>query len=193
MVVATQNPIEMEGTHELPEAQRDRFMLKVAVDLPDRDTELELLDRFDAEPELGPHDVSEAVTTAELMAARDVVDGVHVERAVKAYVRTVVAATRDHEDVAHGGSPRASLTLLRAAKARAAIDGRDYAIPDDAKALAVPVLAHRLVLDAEAELADRDPRSVVEAVADGVAAPGSGDADAEAATPVSGDGGRGSG
>jgi len=188
MVVATQNPIEMEGTHELPVAQRDRFTLKLSVDVPDATAELDLLDRFDADPELGAHKVSTAVTQADLMAAREVADAVHVERSVKEYVQQLVAATRDHPDVQHGASPRAGIALLRTAKARAAIEGRDYAIPDDVKTLVDPVLAHRLVLDTEAELADRTAREVVAEAVEQVAPPGS--AESDPATAAASDGGR---
>jgi MoxR-like ATPase len=188
MVVATQNPIEMEGTHELPIAQRDRFTLKLQVDVPETAGELELLDRFDREPELGAHGVSEVVSQADLMEAREVTDAVHVEQSVKEYIQELVAGTRTHPDVEHGGSPRAAISLLRTTKARAAIEGRDYAIPDDVKTMVQPVLAHRLVLDTEAELADRTAREVVAEVIEQVAPPGS--AETEAAAAAASDGGR---
>lgn len=187
MVVATQNPIEMEGTHPLPEAQRDRFAFKFTIDLPDEGEELELLDRFDDTPDLGPDDVSQVVSKADIGDAREEVAAVHVEQAVKQYIRDLVAASREHTDVAHGGSPRASLTLLNGAKARAAIDGRDYVIPDDLKQLAEPALVHRLVLSTDAELADVTAAAVVDEILTEVSAPSS--SDAEAAS-VAGDGGR---
>jgi MoxR-like ATPase len=152
MVIATQNPIEMEGTFALPEAQRDRFQLKLSIDLPDRDVERRLLDRFDAEPGLGPSSIEQVVTSEELAAAREAVTDVHVADPVREYILDVVRATRDSPDVEYGASPRASLAFLNAGKAAAAIDGRDYVIPDDVKALAHPVLRHRLVLSTDAEL-----------------------------------------
>ncbi|MFB6161784.1 MAG: AAA family ATPase [Haloferacaceae archaeon] len=173
VVIATQNPIEYEGTFALPEAQRDRFQFKLTVDLPDRETEAELLDRFDASPELGPEAVSQVIDPDDILAAREAVERVHVEDSVKAYVLDLVAATRASPDVEYGASPRASLAFLNASKARAAIQGRDYVIPDDVKALATPILAHRLVLSADAELSDVTPTQVVTETLDQVAAPGS--------------------
>ncbi|WP_128478744.1 AAA family ATPase [Halorussus pelagicus] len=166
-VVATQNPIEMEGTYELPIAQRDRFQFKFTVGMPDAEEEMALLDRFDESPDLGPDDVSPVVSTAEILDARETVADVHVERAVKEYLLDLIGATRESPDLEYGASPRTALSFLHATKARAAIRGRDYVIPDDAKALADPVLAHRLTLSAEAELSDV---SVADVVADVVAA-----------------------
>jgi MoxR-like ATPase len=173
MLVATQNPIEMEGTHELPEAQRDRFTFKLAVDLPDRDDEREVLDRFDDSPVMGAGDVEQVVSAADVTDARDVVAEVHVEDAVKEYILDVVGATREHPDVEHGGSPRATLALLNGGKGKAAIEGREYVIPDDVKELAAPALVHRLVLNTEAELGDVTPEDVVADVLSEVPPPGS--------------------
>ena len=161
LVVATQNPVEMEGTYELPIAQRDRFQFKFTVGMPDGDEEMALLDRFDESPELGPGDVSPVVSTAEILDARETVEAVHVERAVKEYLLALVGATRESSDLEYGASPRTALSFLHATKARAAIRGRDYVIPDDAKALAEPLLAHRLTLSAEAELGDVTVEDVV--------------------------------
>jgi MoxR-like ATPase len=162
MVVATQNPIEMEGTFELPEAQLDRFQLKFRVSLPDREDERELFDRFNADPGLGPETVDGAVTHEELLTARDAVSEVFVADPVREYILDIVAASRDSADVEHGGSPRATLAFLNAGKARAAIHGRAYVIPDDVKTLARPILAHRLILSADADLSGRDVDSVLE-------------------------------
>ena len=152
MVIATQNPIEMEGTFALPEAQRDRFQLKLTIDLPDRDVERQLLDRFDDQPDLGPSSIEQVVSPEELAAAREAVTDVHVADPVREYILDVVRATRNSPDVEYGASPRASLAFLNAGKAAAAIDGRDYVIPDDVKELAYPILRHRLVLSTDAEL-----------------------------------------
>jgi MoxR-like ATPase len=186
MVVATQNPIEMEGTHELPEAQRDRFAFKLQVALPDADDEMTILDRFDEDPELGPDAVQEALGTDDFVAARKQVAAVHVDRSVKQYILDLVGETRSHPDVAHGGSPRASLTLQDGAKAVAALDGREYVIPDDVKRLAKPTLIHRLVLDTEAELADVTAEEVIDEILETVAPPSGLNADS---VPVSSDGG----
>ena len=152
LVVATQNPIEMQGVFDLPEAQRDRFRLKLSMDLPERDVERAILDRFDADPTLGPGAVEPVIAADDLLAARSAVEAVHVAPAVKEYTLDLVRASRDHPDVAHGASPRASLSFLDAGKARAAIRGRSYVVPDDVKTLADAVLCHRLVLSTEADL-----------------------------------------
>ncbi|WP_115865081.1 AAA family ATPase [Halorussus litoreus] len=187
-VVATQNPIEMEGTYELPVAQRDRFQFKITVGTPGEDEELALLDRFDERPDLGPDDVSQVVTTEDILAARDVVTQVHVADGVKRYLRTIVATTRESADVEYGASPRAALSLLAATKARAAIHGREYVIPDDVKALARPALAHRLVPSAEAELSDVTAEDVIADVLESVEPPDGISPPSEAAAPTAEDG-----
>ncbi|MFD1514134.1 AAA family ATPase [Halomarina rubra] len=187
VVVATQNPIEMEGTFELPEAQRDRFLFQLDVSLPERDEERELLDVFDSAPTLGPDAVERVVTPDELRSARDAVEDVHAAPKLKEYILDIIDATRESSDTRHGASPRASLAFLNAGKARAAIHGRDYVIPDDIKLLTKPILAHRLVLSTDAELSDLDARAVVEDVVGTVEPPGSNE-EATASTAV-GDGG----
>ena len=173
VVVATQNPIEMEGTFELPEAQRDRFLFKLDVSLPARDEERELLDEFDSRPTLGPRAVERIVTPDELLEVRKYVETIHAAPELKEYILDIVTATRESDDTRHGASPRASLAFLNAGKARAAIHGRDYVIPDDVKALAHPVLAHRLVLSTDAELSDLDAHAIVDDVTGTVEPPGS--------------------
>ncbi|MDL0120021.1 MoxR family ATPase [Halobacterium salinarum] len=155
MVVATQNPIEMEGTFALPEAQRDRFQFKVTIDIPERNVEREILDRFDADAALGPEDVNQALTSTEITALRARVMQVQVADEIKKYVLDIVHAVRESPQISMGGSPRATLAFLNAGKARAAIRGRDYVIPDDVKALVNPILRHRVILSTEAELKDR--------------------------------------
>ena len=159
MVVATQNPIEMEGTYPLPEAQRDRFTARIAMGYPDAGAELAMLDVHGAEDPL--HNllpVSDAVTVRRLIAT---VRDVHVADAVKHYAVTLVNATRESPDLRLGASPRATLHMLRTARAVAALEGRDYVLPDDLQALAVPVLAHRIIPTAEAQLARRTTDAVV--------------------------------
>ncbi|NHN61435.1 MULTISPECIES: MoxR family ATPase [Halorussus] len=161
LVVATQNPIEMQGTYDLPIAQYDRFQLKIDVEIPDQDAQRALLDRFDDEPDLSPDDVSQVVDRGELLDAREVVADVYVDSSIKQYLLDVAAETRESADTDHGASPRATLSFLDATKARAAIRGRDYVTPDDVKALAEPILSHRLSLSADAELSDVTSDEVV--------------------------------
>ncbi|QLH81347.1 AAA family ATPase [Halosimplex pelagicum] len=177
MVIATQNPIEMEGIFELPEAQRDRFQLKVSVDLPSKEDELALVDRFHDDPTLAPEDIEQVITHEEFRAAREAVADVHVDDSIEEYIVDLVDRTREHADVDHGASPRATLAFLNTAKARAAIFGRDYVIPDDVKAMAEPILIHRLILSTEAELGEADRAAVVEDILDSVVPPGGEESD----------------
>ena len=149
MVIATQNPLEMEGTYPLPEAQRDRFMARISVGYPTLSAELGMLDIHSAS---SPLDRLVPVANAtELRALTRAVRSVHLSEPVRRYAVSLVAATRTHPGLRLGASPRATLHLARACRAYAALDGRDYVIPDDIQALAVPVLAHRLFPAAQAE------------------------------------------
>ncbi|TDE49171.1 MoxR family ATPase [Nonomuraea mesophila] len=159
MVMATQNPIEMEGTYPLPEAQRDRFSVRIAMGYPEPTAELEMLDVHGS---ASPLDKLEPVaTTAEVRALIEAVRGVYVSQAVKKYAIDLVVATRHSPDLRLGASPRSTLQLVRAARAHAALAGRDYVIPDDVQDLAVPVLAHRLLPSIEAQGQRRLPEQVV--------------------------------
>jgi len=159
MVVATQNPLEMEGTYPLPEAQRDRFTARVSMGYPDRDAELAMLDeRATTDPLTALKPVVDAATVRTLVAA---VGQLHVAEPLRRYVVSLVEATRRSPDLRLGASPRAGLQLLRAARAAAALAGRDHVLPDDVQAMAVPVLAHRLLLTPDAALARRDTQQVV--------------------------------
>ncbi|WP_049980138.1 AAA family ATPase [Halolamina rubra] len=171
MVIATQNPIEMEGTFALPEAQRDRFQLKLTVDLPDREMERDLFDRFDDQPDIGPSSVSQVVSPEDLEAARAAVAETHVADPVREYILDLVRATRDSPDIEYGASPRATIAFLNAGKAAAAIDGRSYVIPDDIKQLAQPVLRHRLVLSTDAELGGESVDDLISELLDSVPVP----------------------
>ncbi len=159
MVVATQNPIEMEGTYPLPEAQRDRFMARVSMGYPDSTAELAMLDAQAAGEPLD--DMEPVADAAEIVQLIELVKKVHVSPAVGRYAVALVAATRTSSDLRLGASPRATLHLLRAAKSAAALDDRDYVLPDDVQKLAVPVLAHRLLVTAEAQIARRGPQQIV--------------------------------
>jgi MoxR-like ATPase len=159
LVMATQNPLEMEGTYPLPEAQRDRFTARVSMGYPDRDAELAMLDEravTDPLATLGP--VADAAVVRQLV---DAVTRLHVSEAIRRYVVTLVEATRRSPDLRLGASPRAGLQLLRAARAAAALAGRDHVLPDDVQAVAAPVLAHRLLLTADATLGRRTAEQVV--------------------------------
>jgi MoxR-like ATPase len=159
MVVATQNPIEMEGTYPLPEAQRDRFTARIAMGYPDAGAELAMLDVHGAhDPLYDLKPVSDAVTVRRMVAT---VRDVHVADAVKQYAVNLVTATRESPDLRLGASPRATLHMLRTARAVAALEGRDYVLPDDLQHLSVPVLAHRIIPTAEAQLARRTTDSIV--------------------------------
>ena len=182
MVVATQNPIEMEGVFELPEAQRDRFQLKYVVELPDHDDERELLDRHDRDPAFASERVDPVVDTETLAAAQTAVEEIYVADPVKEYILEIVAATRNAPAIQHGASPRATLGFISTAKARAAIHGREYVIPDDVKALGRPVLRHRLIRTTDAELADTSVDEILETIFEQVEPPGS-DADLTPAAP----------
>jgi MoxR-like ATPase len=159
MVIATQNPIEMEGTYPLPEAQRDRFMARVSMGYPVARSELAMLDSHSA---ANPLDDLDPVTDgAEIAKLVDTVRTVYVSEAVKRYAIDITSATRRSPDLRLGASPRATLHLVRAARAHAALHGRDYVIPDDLQLLAVPVLAHRLITGLEAQMAGRAAEQVI--------------------------------
>lgn len=143
-VIATQNPIETAGTFPLPEAQMDRFMMKLKMGLPSRDEELEIMDRFIEEDPL--KDVKPVLTLEELSALKVAANKVFVHKVVREYIADIVAATREEGKAIMGVSPRGTLGFLHCAKAYAMLQGRNFVTPDDVKTLAVPVLAHRIVL-----------------------------------------------
>lgn len=160
MVIATQNPIEMEGTYPLPEAQRDRFMARVSMGYPSIEAEIEMLDTHGGPAALD--DLEAVADAAQVRKLIDTVRGIHVSAEVKRYVVDLATATRNAPELRLGASPRASLQLLRASRALAALEGRDYVLPDDVQALASAVLAHRLLPTAEAQIARRSTASVVD-------------------------------
>jgi MoxR-like ATPase len=170
LVLATQNPIEYEGTYPLPEAQLDRFLLRLGVGYPEREQEWDVLerrlDRAEDEIELDP-----VVGREELLEMQGAVEQVHVERSVGLYMVDVVNATRSASGVQVGASPRGSLALLKLSRCRAALQGRDYVIPEDVKAVAVPALAHRLSLRPELWVQRLRPEDIVTELLDQVPTP----------------------
>jgi MoxR-like ATPase len=159
MVVATQNPVEMEGTYPLPEAQRDRFMARLAIGYPGEFDEMDMIEAHGGAAAL---DVLEPVADAAHVAKLvDIVRGIYVSPAVRRYCVALANATRRAPDLRLGASPRATLHLVRAAKAWAALNNREYVLPDDIQHLAVPVLAHRLLPTAEAQIGRRDASQIV--------------------------------
>jgi len=159
LVIATQNPIEYEGTFALPEAQLDRFMLRLRMGYPQPLEEIVILDE---QKRVHPLDAIEVVASVEdLVAMQDGVREIYVDPVVSEYIVRLVNATRTHPDVYLGASPRGSLALYRAGQAYAALAGRDYVIPDDVKELAEPALAHRLIIKTAASIRDVDPRLIV--------------------------------
>jgi MoxR-like ATPase len=159
MVIATQNPIEMEGTYPLPEAQLDRFTARISVGYPSPEAELEMIDTHGL---FSPLDQLEPVATGgDMRELIGTVRGVHVADSIRHYVISLVNATRSSPELRLGASPRATLHLLRACRAYAALEGRDFVIPDDVQALAIPVLAHRLLPTAEAIIERKLPERVL--------------------------------
>jgi MoxR-like ATPase len=170
LVFATQNPIEYEGTFPLPEAQVDRFMMRVSLGYPAEEQEIAILDaqRYD-------HPIrhlEQVIALDELMAAQEHVKHVYVSDLMKEYIVHLVGETRRHPDVYLGASPRGSLALYKTARALAATMGRDFVIPDDIKALAVPTLAHRLILSPSARLKNVDQETIIQEILDSVPVPG---------------------
>ncbi len=169
MVIATQNPVEQEGTFPLPEAQLDRFLLTVRPGYPTPAEEEQILTRFERGTPLDT--LSAVMTGSDLVALQARCREVAVAEAIRSYLVAIVRATRDNDKVRLGASPRASQGLYRAAQALAAIRGRDFVLPDDVKTMAVPVLAHRLVVNADALLAGRAKESIVSEVLQTVPVP----------------------
>ncbi|HSR87289.1 MAG TPA: MoxR family ATPase [Streptosporangiaceae bacterium] len=170
MVIATQNPVEMEGTYPLPEAQRDRFMARISIGYPDRNSELSMLDSHGSSSPLD--DLKPVAHAADIRALVAAVRAVHVSAAIRQYIIDLANATRTSAELRLGASPRAALHLLRATRAYAALDERDFVIPDDVQALAVPVLAHRLLPSAEAMVGRELPDQVLSAIVRRLPLPG---------------------
>lgn len=174
-VFATQNPVEYEGTYPLPEAQKDRFMLKISMASPDREDELQLASRMLArqspEEVLARGEVQAVISGDDLKILRDGLDTITVRQELLSYIVDIVRGTRHHDAVLVGAGPRATQALLLASRANAAIDGRDFVTPDDVKTLATPVLEHRLILRPEYEIEGVSVSEVVEKIVMEIAVP----------------------
>ena len=168
IVVATENPVEMEGTYPLPEAQVDRFLFKLWLDYPEQEDEVEILKRQIS----GESPSVDHVTTAdEILAAQNVMNHVYIDDRILKYIRDIVLKTRNHPQIALGCGPRASLVLMKTSKARAAILGRIYVTPDDVRALTYATLNHRILLKPEAELEGLDVKAVIKTIVEEVPVP----------------------
>ncbi len=170
LVLATQNPIEYEGTFPLPEAQVDRFMLRIHLGYPSKQNEIDVLTRQSDHHPI--NDISQVISADELVAAQRAIRTVYVDDLVKSYIVDLVTTTRDHPDVYLGASPRGSLALYNGSRAWAAINGRDYVLPDDIKYLAESTLAHRLIVSPSARIKNVTPRQIIEDALQHTAVPG---------------------
>jgi MoxR-like ATPase len=170
LVLATQNPIEYEGTFPLPEAQLDRFMMRISLGYPDPEDEITMMD---SQQYVHPvEEIGQVVDDEQLLEVQGTIKDIYIDDSVKEYIVAVVGETRKHPDVYLGASPRGSLALYKTGQARAAILGRDYVIPDDIKALAQVTLAHRLIISPSARIKNVDPKAVVEEIIGSVPVPG---------------------
>jgi MoxR-like ATPase len=170
LVMATQNPIEYEGTFPLPEAQLDRFLMRVSLGYPAQADEITILNR---QQYIHPiEEIEQVVTVDELLAIQESVKQVYIDPLIKDYIVAVVNATRNHPDVYLGASPRGSLAMFKTGQARASLEGRDYVIPDDIKAMAEVTLAHRIIVTPAARIKNVNPRAVVKEILEAVPIPG---------------------
>ena len=170
MVMATQNPIEYEGTFPLPEAQLDRFFVRIKLGYPTLDEEIAIIE---GQQQAHPIETLQAVTSAEeILELQKATREIYVDDLIKRYIVNIVETTRDHDDISLGASPRGSISLFRGAQALALIRGRDYALPDDVKVLAVPVISHRLIVSAAARMRGVNASDVMASIVESVAVPG---------------------
>ncbi len=170
MVLATQNPIEYEGIFPLPEAQLDRFMLRIKLGYPTKDKEIEILDR---QQFVHPIETLEQVVGVdELLEAQDAIKQIYLDRLVKEYIVEIVRRTREHPEVYLGASSRGALSIYRLCQARASVSDRDYVLPDDVKALADPALSHRIIIGPAARIKDINPEDIIREIIETVPVPG---------------------
>jgi MoxR-like ATPase len=171
--IATQNPIDMEGTYPLPEAEIDRFMMKINIDYPGEEQEKEILKRYRSGvlKDSRKPEVSTVLTAANISELKTTLDKITVEDNIIDYITALVRNTRTHSDIENGASPRSAVALFSAAKASALLEGRDFVIPEDVKSLASPVLAHRLILTTEAEMSGRDTSEIIKTIIESTEVP----------------------
>jgi MoxR-like ATPase len=169
LVLATQNPIDHEGTFPLPEAQLDRFLIRLSLGYPGPDEESKMLQRLQHGHPID--DLTPVVSAAEVLACQEAIREIFVDEKIRRYLLAIVLKTREHEDVHLGGSPRASIALFRTAQALAAISGRSFVLPDDVKRMAIPVLGHRLILKPESRLRKITPPAIINEIVPDVPVP----------------------
>ncbi len=170
MVLATQNPIEYEGTFPLPEAQLDRFLMRIGLGYPDPAEEIAIMD---LQRRVHPiEDIGQVASAEEVLLLQHLAKEIYIDPLIKEYIVALTGATRNHSEVYLGASPRGSLALYKTSQARAALQGRDYVIPDDIKALAGPALAHRLIVNPSARMRNVDQRAIIEEIVEGTPVPG---------------------
>ncbi|NMB95841.1 MAG: MoxR family ATPase [Clostridiaceae bacterium] len=171
LVIATQNPLEQQGTYPLPEAQQDRFMLKLKIGYPNRDEEKKIIERF-TRTQSGDLEVNEILSRMDISEMQQKVESIYVDESIENYVLDIIFKTREKSIyITCGASPRASINLIKAAKGKAFIEGRDYVMPDDIKSLAYDVLRHRIILSYEAEAEDITAEEIVSEILDQVNLP----------------------
>jgi MoxR-like ATPase len=163
IVLATQNPIEYEGTYPLPEAQLDRFILKLSIGYPSAEEEVEIVERRN-QRKTDDVAINKVAGAEEVLQMQKAVEEIHIDQAVERYVVEIVRGTRTHQDVEIGASPRGSLAIMKLSKAKAWLNGRRYVIPDDVKAIAVPALSHRLILKPEQWLRGGKTAAIVDEI-----------------------------
>jgi MoxR-like ATPase len=172
LVIATQNPVEQEGTYNLPEAQLDRFLFKIKMDYPTLEEEVSILTRYKEQIKAPSLELIKAVfSTSELKKVQEVVEKIIVEDRLIQYIAQIIHKTRNHGKIYLGGSPRASLSILKSAKAFAAIRGRDFVTPDDIQFVAIPVLNHRLILTPEADMEGNRVEDVIREIVQSIEVP----------------------
>jgi MoxR-like ATPase len=172
LVIATQNPIEQEGTYRLPEAQLDRFLFRLKLKYPTLEQEIDILQRFKDDFSLKAFDsVNAVITKAELKESQALIEKIHIKDEIIAYIAKLVDSTRNNGDITLGASPRASLAIMRASKAIAAMSGRDFVTPDDVKYVAYPVLNHRIMLTAEREMEGLESEDIIKEITEGLEVP----------------------
>jgi MoxR-like ATPase len=172
MTIATQNPVEQEGTYRLPEAQLDRFLMKIIIDYPSADEELTILERHNNNSNIAQlNDVSPVISREEIFTFKNLVSQVYVENSLLKYISEIIIATRNSPAVYLGASPRSSIALLNSCKAYALLQGRHFVIPDDIKFMSVPVLQHRLILSPETEMEGRSAGTIVKRLVEKIEVP----------------------